>query len=139
MVLWPELAGIPESERTIYWEVRRFVVIRPRSFNCLCLSISTYQGKATTKTGISVHDHAAIIPLGSEVQLHPDETALQKSPLYIKVEDPSVFMDPMSRINFAKVSTLEYDSKVRSVGRIVGESIKLLEEYFIQTLQVTRA
>jgi hypothetical protein len=112
--------------------------MRPRSSHCLCLPISTYQGKATANTGIAAQDHAAIIPVGSEVRLHPDEQALKKAPLYMKVEDASVSIDPMSRVNFARVSTLEYNLKVRNVGRVVAESIKLMEEHFTEALQFTK-
>lgn len=113
------------------------MVIRPRSSHCLCLPISTYQGKATANAGITAQDHAAIIPIGSEVQLHPDEQVLKKAPLQIKVEDDKISIDPMSRVNFARVSTLEYNLKVRNVGRVVAESIKVMEQHFTEALQFT--
>ena len=137
LVLWPEPVGVPDTERMIYWKIRRFVVIRPRNSYCLCLPIRTYQGKATSKAGVSAQEHAAIVPLGGEAQYHPDEQTLKKTPLYVKIEDASLRIDPMSRLNFAKVSTLEYSSmKVRNVGRVDSQSIKLLEQYFSETLQI---
>jgi hypothetical protein len=103
------------------------------------LPISTYHGKATTNTGVSAQDHAAIVPIGTEVQLHPDEQALTKAPVYMKIEDTTVSIDPMSRINFGRVSTLEYNHKVRNIGRVVTESIRMLDKNFTDTLQITRA
>jgi len=115
------------------------VVIRPKASHSLCLPISTYHGKATINTGVSAQDHAAIVPVGTEVQLHPDEQALTKAPVYMKIEDTTVSIDPMSRINFGRVTALEYNHKVRNIGRVATESIRLLEEHFTETLQVTRA
>lgn len=136
MVFWPELAGTPETERTIYWKIRRFVVIRAKSAYCLCLSISTYQGQGTTKAGVAIHDHAPLLPVDGEVLLHPEEEQLTKDPLYIKAEDPSIQIDPMSRINFAKVYTVEYNLKVRKVGRIVSDSVRKMEGYFVEAVKL---
>ena len=135
MVFWPEPAG-GESERTIYWKIRRFVVIRNKPTYCLCLSISTYQGRGTSKTGV-IHDcHAPVIPVDGEVHLHPDEKSFTKEPLRIKIEDPSISIDPMSRINFGKVFTVEYNLKVRNIGRIISESCKKMEEYFVESIKL---
>jgi hypothetical protein len=114
------------------------VVIRPKASHSLCLPINTYQGKATSNTGVSAHDHAAIIPIGTEVQLHPDEQALTKAPIYMKVEDSTMSIDPMSRINFGRVYALESNHKVRNIGRVATESMRLLEEHFTDALQITR-
>lgn len=104
----------------------------------MCLPISTYHGKATSNTRSSAQDHAALTAVGSQVQLHPDEQALTKAPIYIRVEDITVSVDPMSRINFGKVSTLEHGYKVRNIGRVAVESMRLLEEHFVDTMQITR-
>ncbi|KAF2181248.1 hypothetical protein K469DRAFT_589579 [Zopfia rhizophila CBS 207.26] len=134
MVLWPEPDGSPNPQGSVYLKVRRFVVVRARSTFCLCIPISTYQGQATTKANVAAQDHAPVVPIGGVAQLHPEEHRLTKSPLYIKVEDPSISIDLMSRINFAKIYTLEYNIRVRNVGRISSTSIKTLEEYFVDSV-----
>jgi hypothetical protein len=136
MVFWPEPAGGAESERTIYWKIRRFVVIRNKPTYCLCLSISTYQGRGTSKAGVIHDNHAPVIPVDGEVQLHPDEKSFSKEPLRIKIEEPSISIDPMSRINFGKVFTVEYNLKVRNMGRIISESCKKMEEYFVESIKL---
>lgn len=137
MVFWPELAGTPESERTIYWKIRRFVVIRARATYCLCLSINTYQGQGATKSSVTTQDHAPIVPVDGEVHLHPDEQNLTKSPIRIKTEDASISIDPMARINFGKVYTVEYNLKVRKIGRIISESIRQMEDYFVEAAKLS--
>lgn len=136
MVYWPELAGSPESERTVYWKFRRFVVIRPRSTYCLCLPMNTYQRKGTTKAGLAIDDCAPVLPVDGDLKLHLEEQDLRKEPLYIKVEDPSMSIDPTSRLNFGKVFTVEYNVKVRKIGRVIPDSIRKMEEYFVQAVKV---
>ncbi|KAF2867751.1 hypothetical protein BDV95DRAFT_174912 [Massariosphaeria phaeospora] len=138
MVLLPQPAGSPETERTVYWKIRRFIVVWPRQSHCLCVPVGTYNGKATTKPGVVAQDHAPIIAAGSEARLHPDEEALQKAPLIMKVENLGVFLDPLSRVNFAKISTIEHNLKVRNIGRVLADSIKDMERYVAETLQLTK-
>ncbi|KAF2262816.1 hypothetical protein CC78DRAFT_582140 [Lojkania enalia] len=138
MVLWPELAGNPETERTIYWKIRRFVVIRPKSSHCLCLPIHTYGGKATTKAGISAQEHAPLIPIGTEVELYEGEQS-EHEPLYMKAEDPTIPKNGLSRVNFGDVCSIKHHIKVRNVGRLLAESLKRLEGYFSGALRVDNA
>jgi hypothetical protein len=84
-----------------------------------------------------VHDHAAVVPVGGEMLLHPIEKALTKPPIVIKIEDASISIDPMSRINFAKVYTVEYNLKVRKIGLVAPDSIKKMEDYFLEVLRST--
>ncbi|CAO2655104.1 Nn.00g101680.m01.CDS01 [Neocucurbitaria sp. VM-36] len=134
MVPWPEPGGAfvkDQSGPPVLVKIRRFVVIRAKASFCLCLPISTYQGQATTKPGVGVQDHAAVVLEGCEAQYHPNETELRKSPMFIKVENQTTGpIDPMSRINFAKVYTVEYNVKVRNVGRFISDSIWRMDEYF---------
>ncbi|KAH5155166.1 hypothetical protein HBH69_109510 [Parastagonospora nodorum] len=143
MVPWPELggpwvkdplglSGVHESPVKI--KIRRFVVIRPKASFCLCLSINTYGGQATTKAGVAIQDHAAVVVEGGEEVLHDGEAKLLNSAIFIRVENEAAPpVDPMSRINFAKVYTLEYNVKVRNVGRIIPDSIWRMDEYFVQS------
>jgi len=145
MMLWAEPRGASSlsnldkftsewSGEQAFCEVRRFCIIRRKPTYCLCLPISTYSGHATTKPGLVVQDHAVIAPVGGSVQLHPKERQLMKSPLFVIVEDEAVSIDPMSRINFAKVYTVEYNVKIRRIGRICPDSMKDLEDYFLESM-----
>lgn len=145
MVLWAEPRGASNistpdeftgelGDEQFFCEIRRFCIIRRKPAYCLCLPISTYSGQATTKPGLVVQDHAVIAPVGGSVQLHPKEQQLTKSPLFVIVEDQAVSIDAMSRINFAKVYTVEYNVKIRKIGRICADSMKDLEDYFLESI-----
>jgi hypothetical protein len=138
MVLWPELAGNPESERTTYWKIRHFVVMRPRATHCLCLPLGTHRGRGSANQVAQAQEYAPVIPIDGHVQFHPDEQRLVRQPIQIKVEDASLSVDAMSRINFSKVVTVNHNLKVRNVGRIVVDSIKLMEEYFAESMGLTK-
>jgi hypothetical protein len=138
MVPWPESGGRlvkDQSGPPVSLKIRRFVVIRPKATFCLCLPINTYSAQATTKPGVVAQDHAAVVPEGGEVQYHSKEETLSKTPMFITVENASTGpISPMARINFAKIYTVEYNVKVRKVGRIVSDSIWRMDEYFTECL-----
>lgn len=140
MVPWPEPGGDSLRDHwgpRVFVKIRRFVVIRPRATFCLCLPIHTYQGQATTKPGLSIQDHAAVIEEGQEMIAHEEEEDLTKEPLSIKIENPDVgSVDPMSRINFGKVYTVEYNVKVRNIGRIIPSSIHKMDQYFSECFRL---
>jgi hypothetical protein len=138
MVPWPELSGDlvkGQAGPPVMVKVRRFVVVRPKATFCLCLPIHTYSGQATSKAGVAAQDHAPVVSEGGEVIYHENEAKLTKSPMYIKVEKSSTGpVSPMSRLNFAKVYTVEYNVKVRPIGRLIPDSVWRMEEYFMECL-----
>lgn len=123
--------------KDVFQEIRRFCVIRRKPTYCLCLPINTYSGQATTKPGVVADDHCVIAPAGGTVQLHPREKQLKKSPLFAVVEDTSISINAMSRINFAKVYPVEYNIRVRNIGRLVSDSIRDLDRYFLEAMGFT--
>ncbi|CAN9130125.1 unnamed protein product [Alternaria alternata] len=131
MTPWTEPSG---SSGTPFTKAARFVVVRPGSTFSVCLRISTYSGQGTTKPGVIANQYAAVIPQGNQVVLHEKGEDLSKEPIEIKVENPDVDVNVMSRINFAKPYTIEHNVKVRNIGRVVGDSVKKLERYFAESL-----
>jgi hypothetical protein len=112
-------------------KIRRFVVVRPRAGYCLCLPIQTYSGRGTTKPGINPDDHAIIFDHKLKPQKVPGEKELKKKSIGIIVENPELSVSQSSRINFGKVQTVEYNVKVRTIGRVHPSYIELLETYFL--------
>jgi hypothetical protein len=146
MTYWAEPRGYSPAQKEadtiaakVFTQIARFAVVRTRGTHCLCLRIRTYSGQATTKPGTVVQDHAAVIPVGGEVQLHPHEELLTKSPICVKLEDETLSIDSMARINFTKVYTVEYNLKIRNVGRVFGTSVGIMDEYFAAGLGLTKA
>lgn len=139
---WPEPGGECLKDGAgppVHVEDRIFVVIRPRATYCLCLPVNTYEGQATSKLDLAAQDHAAVVPLGGEAQLHEQEQPLTKSPMFVTIENENVSVDSMARINFAKVYTIEHGVRVQSIGRIVSDSIWQMEKYFTETLRLDQA
>ncbi|KAJ4351131.1 uncharacterized protein N0V89_006470 [Didymosphaeria variabile] len=138
MTPWPEPSGDAIKDQTgprVSVKIRTFVVIRPQNGHCTCIPINTYQDQGTRKPGVIAKDHAAVVPVGERSTEHPLES-LTKSPIFLKVENLSTGpVDPMSRINFAKVYTIEENVKVRNIGRIVPESIHQMDEYFKESFK----
>jgi hypothetical protein len=133
-MLWAEPRGFTDHA---FMEIVRFVVVKKMPAHSICLRISTYSGQGTTKPGVVPNDHAAVVPLGTPkgtYTKHPKGEFMMKLPLEVKIEYPGETIDPMSRINFAKPYTVEHNVKVRNVGRVVGDSVKRLDEYFAQSM-----
>ncbi|OAK95405.1 hypothetical protein IQ06DRAFT_59089 [Phaeosphaeriaceae sp. SRC1lsM3a] len=134
MTVWSQPKGLSDEP---FVEMARFAVVKPNARFSVCLRISTYSGQATTKSGVVGRDHAAVIYKDGAVTLHEGER-LEKGPIEIKVENPEMTIDPMSRINFAKPYTVEHNVKIRNIGRIVGASVGLVDQYFAQSLGLVK-
>ncbi|KAJ4301748.1 hypothetical protein N0V90_003841 [Kalmusia sp. IMI 367209] len=119
----------------LHVKTRMFVVIRQKTQHCLCLPIYTYSQQATSKTGVKPEDHAPLIKANTEVEYHPDEQRdkLRKA-LHIILEDTTMQWSPLSRINLAKIQSVEYNLKVRKVGRISPDCLADLETLFREAI-----
>lgn len=144
-LLWTEPAGNPlGSQRTEvtesvrvgryqekhYEKVRRFVVISAKRGHCLCLPINTYSNQGTNKKGVHAEDHAIIYtdkPTRFEGEL---EKGLSKSPIRVIPVSGRHKLDKASRLNYAKVYTIEYNVKVWFIGKIHSASEdKIVADY----------
>ncbi|KAI9846411.1 MAG: hypothetical protein M1837_004002 [Sclerophora amabilis] len=86
-------------------------------------------GVATTKSGVNVQDHAVVYMQGTTPYLLENEGPLSKDPLEIIPKTPEERLDPLSRINFGKVYTVEHNVKVREVGKIAPNSMPKLKAF----------
>jgi hypothetical protein len=135
MTRWAEPRGFSAIP---FVEMARFVVIKSGLGFSVCLRMSTYSGHATTKLNATAHLHAAVITAGGNTIPHPQGESLEKAPIEVKVEDAAITIDPMSRINVAKPYTVEHNIMVRNIGRVVGDSVGLLDMYFAESLGYTK-
>ncbi|KAA8572079.1 hypothetical protein EYC84_002004 [Monilinia fructicola] len=142
-VLWSEPTGSARggtvvSSRLKYGEeihakVRRFVIVNPKRGHCLCLPIMSYAGRATTKTGVIAEDHA-IIHTTPDARLVPNEDGNQIifRPVKMIPDSKRHELDPASRINYAKVYTVEYNVKVWFIGYVDRDSESTVKESYDQ-------
>lgn len=63
---------------------------------------------------------------------------MTKDPIEVKIENEAMTIDPMSRINFAKPYTVEHNVLILNVGRVVGDSIGLMDKYFAESLGLAK-
>jgi hypothetical protein len=136
--------------------VRRFVVVDQRDGHSLCLLVDTsiilvsscllcgvrpiltYGRQATTKHGVKPQDHAIIYTQNDKKK---DETPtevegeqkLRKRPIRMDPRTPRDVLDPLSRINYAKIYTIEHNVKVNFIGTINKHSVKYFKRDFNET------
>jgi hypothetical protein len=129
-VLWSEPTGSTgtelsedESPRTKYKafnKVRRFVVVDDRnSGHSICLPILTYGGQGTRKRGVHAYDHAIVFTSKEPVKARGEK--ITKRSIRVIPSSPREKLDPMSRINYSKVYTVEHNVKICIVGQVSGK------------------
>ncbi|ORY18203.1 hypothetical protein BCR34DRAFT_456380, partial [Clohesyomyces aquaticus] len=134
-VLWPELAGDTNGDMTIvtnsrfegekiFAKIRWFVVVREGYDCCSCLrSIQTYGRRGVPDNKVKAH-HAMMYtgttvpsPLQSELPVGTIDRAMgppiRVLPYYLYEK-----LDPLSRVNFFKIYTVEHNVKVRPFGKV---------------------
>jgi hypothetical protein len=65
----------------------------------------------------------------------PEESDLNKKPIAVDKSSPDQKLHPSSRLNFAKIHTVNWNVKVMNVGRVARESMPLLVAYWKQSLE----
>ena len=142
----PYHASIPPSEapptstsststQMVHAKPRIFVVVRQKSKHCLCVPVYTYHQQATSKPGVNPEDHAPLIVDGTSVEFHENEEKEKlKKALSMIPEGQKAQWSPMSRINLGKVQSVEYNLKVRTVGRLTHSSTTDLEILFREAI-----
>lgn len=82
----------------------------------------TYGKRGTTKPGVKYEDHA-IIYTGSQAPAElPDENRLIKKPVRVDNYSNRGRLSIESRVNYAKLYTIEYNAKVCFIGKIHKDS-----------------
>jgi hypothetical protein len=80
--------------------------------------ILTYGGQGTLKYGVHPEDHAAIYSSRKDGPCILPAENMAKEPIRVEVLDLSYKLDPMSRLNYAKLYTVEHNVKVLFIGKI---------------------
>ncbi|KAF2134753.1 hypothetical protein P153DRAFT_362491 [Dothidotthia symphoricarpi CBS 119687] len=132
-VLWPELAGDVHQNMTIattprfpneniFCKIRWFVVVREGHDCSTCLSIQTYGNRGVPQNKEKYH-HAIMFTGNQPPQPLPSEQPRigelgMGTPIHVEASRPYNRMDPLSRVNFVKVYTIEHNVKVEDFGRV---------------------
>jgi hypothetical protein len=80
----------------------------------------TYGFQGVLKFGVHPNDHAVVYSSRRDGPYISDreEGLMTKKSIRIEIKDPSHKLDPMSRLNYAKVYTVEHNVKVLFVGKV---------------------
>ncbi|KAK0941940.1 hypothetical protein LTR29_006513 [Friedmanniomyces endolithicus] len=153
-ILWSEPAGESSTEVTsmvsndvapdrspfmtgrygtrVYSKVRRFVVVRAGAAYCTALPFLTYGGMGVAKPGVVKSEHAIIYsgrqPLATRPEELPrrGEMPMQAQPIRLILDERTAKLDSMSRINCARVHTIEHNVKVKPLGMVHPASMEAL-------------
>ena len=149
-VLWTEPAGESNTVVTtlepgtsvgrfgerVFSKVRKFVVVREGESYCSALPIATYGRRGVSKPGIVKSEHSIIYtgrtapsdlseesPVRGEPGMRPDAIRV--------IPDVSTDkLDPISRLDYGKVHTIQHNIKARSFGMVHPRSVNALMHQF---------
>jgi hypothetical protein len=107
--------------------------------NHLNRPIHTYNGQGVTKPSLSESDrraHAIVYMADTRPFCLPEEEKyLTKRPIAVDKASADQRLDPMSRVNFKKIYTIEHNMKVMNVGKATKDSLPAFLGYWRQSLQ----
>lgn len=153
LVLWSEPAGGKTTSYTrgtvenefgerVFSKIRRFVVVRQGANYCTALPISTYGGQGVAKDGVTKSDHAIIYTGRSVPRPHPSEqpgrgeSSMQPVSILVDPDSPDNVLDPLSRIDFRAVHTIQHNIKSKALGQVNSRSLASLETQFRNVLNL---
>lgn len=91
--------------------------------------ISTYGGQGTLKYGCVPSEHSVVYFIATKPTLFCREE-LFKEPIAVRPADPSLKMDPASRLNYGKTYPIEMNVKVKDIGDVIPEDLSNLLAYY---------
>ncbi|PVH81157.1 hypothetical protein DL98DRAFT_490124, partial [Cadophora sp. DSE1049] len=109
-----------KSGGALVQKVRKFLIVKQYDSGqvgcCTCLPVTAYGGKAITKEGIHVDDHAEIYS-GRSPFYASGEGGMTKRPIRLSCSKDHKLVAP-SLLNYGKVYTVEHNVKVCFIGQI---------------------
>jgi hypothetical protein len=87
--------------------------------HCTCVPVLTYSGKACTKSGAKPKHHGIIHQSSKSPHLVKGEDKLGFKPVAMAMDIPGEKIAKESRVNYAKLVTIEHNVKVFFIGRII--------------------
>jgi hypothetical protein len=146
-VLWTEPAGAAtaaDPEKSLFLsqvgfgqmsftKFRRFIVVRERLHSCLCLPIYTYGGQGAAKPGVRPQNHAVVFVEGGPRPVPAPNEMPGKEAVPIILENQKETLEPMSRIDFSRVYTVEHNLRVLKIGRISPNHLASFDNAFVES------
>ncbi|RMZ14880.1 hypothetical protein D0860_01902 [Hortaea werneckii] len=125
-----------DSGSQAFSRVRRFIVVRSGPGYCSAIPIVTYGGKGVAKTGVNKSEHCITYtgaqvpnPLRQELPIR-GEPPMQPIPIRVIPDNVTEKLDSTSRIDLGRVSTLQYNIKVKAFGTVHWSCMHALHSQF---------
>ena len=147
-LLWHENAGDDNPRREgyvdittkgrfgqrVFSHIRRMAVVKERSGFCVCIPINTYGGQGVAKPGLYLAErqaHSIIHERGlAPYSTEEEKPFLIKKPIAVNMANKEQQLDKMSRVNFGKPNSVEWNVKVMNVGKVAPESMATFTGYY---------
>ncbi|KAF2267705.1 hypothetical protein CC78DRAFT_565900 [Lojkania enalia] len=107
----------------VYSQIRRFVIVKSSA-------ISTYSHRGTTKSGCNPSEHVIVYFTGESPVPLQGEYGITKEPIEIEPANPSLQMESASRLRLGKTYSIEWNVKVKDIGRVIPEHMSRLVRYW---------
>ncbi|KAK3656385.1 hypothetical protein LTR56_003087 [Elasticomyces elasticus] len=120
----------------VYSKVRRFVVVREAEHFCSALPITNYGSRGVSKVGTKKSEHSIIHTGRLPPQPTPGERpsrgedGMRSRAIRVVPDGPDNQLDAMSRLDYAKVHTIQHNIKVAPVGIVHPDSRAALVSQF---------
>jgi hypothetical protein len=127
-----EMSGYKDSITVVrfgahaFSQIRRFVVVAERQGFCYACPISTYSGRGTLKRGCNPAEHAVIHVSGTQPMIFRGENGMNVEPIAIEPAEPGVVLEPASRVRLGKVYPIEWNVKVKNIGKVISQDMSKL-------------
>jgi hypothetical protein len=91
-------------------------------------AISTYNNRGTLRPGCEPGEHAVVYNSGTYPTYLAGEIerGLYKDPIEVIPADGSSYLTPQSRVRFGKIYSIEWNVKVKDIGRVVDHHLSIL-------------
>ncbi|KAK3896784.1 hypothetical protein C8A05DRAFT_20319 [Staphylotrichum tortipilum] len=110
-----------ESGTAFYQGIRRFIVVANDEGHCTAVPILTYERQGCKKRGVKPLKHGIIHQKGRQARPLPEEPKLGFPPVRAELYERTENLVKESRVNYAKLQTIEHNVPVLFIGRIDPE------------------
>ncbi|KAF3035086.1 hypothetical protein E8E12_001741 [Didymella heteroderae] len=118
----------------VYSQIRRFVIVSVRQNFVHACAISTYRGQGTLKKGCDPREHAIVFNTGVDPRTclltGETEKGLYKDAIEVRPADTGSYLVRESRIRFGHVYSIEFNVKVKDIGRVVSRDLSVLLAHY---------
>jgi hypothetical protein len=147
--LWSETVHVGKFGEPIHQQIRRFVIVHvkrrdhfvyawlvPNSLCCTSCTdtispISTYSSRGTAKPGVNPKEHAIVYMSGTSPTYLPGESpSSMREPIEVVPTNGKETLDRASRLRFGKTFPIEWNVKVKDIGRIAPSDMSKLIGYW---------